>query len=161
MTSLQKKLANWKGTFEISFEFAVNSKIDLTKQVYKKSYYEIQDVEESSPTRSISCISLIRFDDFNIEYCSKGQNVGNFKFTTNFYGLDESGSQRKSIEIPLNDFNTFYSTEVKQGIDGTVDIKINDIQHSLLDTRLHRDAIVKIENNVNPFATLKDVRIKE
>ena len=87
--------------------------------------------------------------------------MGNLKFTTNFYGLDESGSQRKSIEIPLNDFNVFYSTEVKQGIDGNVDIKINDIQHSLLDTRLHRDVIVKIENNVNPFATLKDVRIKE
>ena len=160
MTSLQKNLRNWKGTFEINFDFAVHSKIDLTKQVYQKSYYEIQDIEESDFI-TIACISLIRFDDFNIEYCSNGQNVGNLKFTTNFYGLDESGSQRKSIEIPLNEFNVFYSTEVKQDLNGNVDIKINDVQHSLVDTRLHRDVIVKIENNVNPTATLKDVTIKE
>ena len=159
---MQTQLKNWRGTFEIQFEFAVHFKADLTKQVYRQSYYEIPNVvQESSPSHTITCTSLIRFDDFNIEYCSKGQDAGKLKFTANFYGVDHTGSQRKSVEIPLNEFDVFYPVEVTQSIDGTVTIKIDDKQHSLTDTRLNHNVIVKIESNVNRFATLKDVRIKE
>ena len=168
---MQTQLKNWKGTFEIQFDFAVHFKADLTKQVYRQSYYEIPNVvQESSPSHTITWTSLIRFDDFNIEYCSKGQDAGKLKFTANFYGVDHTdnffpysnpGTHKKSVEIPLNEFDLFYPVEVTQSLDGTVTIKIDDKQHSLTDTRLNHNVLVKIESNVNRFATLKDVRIKE
>ena len=80
--------------------------------------------------------------------------------TDNFNPMD-TGSHRKSVEIPLNEFDLFYPVEVTQSIDGTVTINIDDKQHTLTDTRLNHNVIVKIESNVNRFATLKDVRIKE
>ena len=166
LKSRTKHLRNWQSTFNINFDFAVNAKTDLTRQVFETSYYEYQDTNVGIyPNFLINCTSVIRFEDFNIEYCSKGTDSGTMKFTSNFFGRD-SGQNRESVEVPMLHFNTFQHFEVTQTKteDGSGLITINqngETQHTLTDSRINRDAIIKIETNINSFATLKDVKITE
>ena len=184
-TSHYKRLRDWKGTFQIQFEFSVQSLTNLTRETDEKSYYDADFPRwsERGQKMVVSCREFLRFEDFNIEYCSCkpswfgfGANsvAGSLKFTTNFYASYEQMEDRQgrlvalppidrlSTEFPTFNLNEIQHVEVTLDGTGMIKIKVNSEIKQLMDKRLERDVPIKVDPTyIKSFATIMNVKITE
>ena len=165
MTSRLKTLDDWKGTLQIRFEFKTHSVTNLTRSTTKENYYE--DYEDYNDI-IVNCIGFLRFEDFNIEYCScssnhncrRGYHAGYLKFTTNFYGNNDA--DRASVQFQSFGLNETQHVEVILDSTGVIKIKVNSQTKHLVDNRIDEYVGIKIEpSTINSFAKIMNVRITE
>ena len=152
-TSRYKRLRDWKGTSQIRFEFEAHSGANLTRNTTKENYYH----------------DFLRFEDFNIEYCScspenncRRGDAGYLKFTTNFNDYDSV--DRASVQFPSFGLNETQHVEVMLDRTGVIKIKVNSQTKHLVDNEIDkkRSILIKVKpSTINDFATIMNVRITE
>ena len=161
-TNREKKLFDWKGTFQIRFEFEAHSVTNLTRNITKEKYYGDR---YNSDVIIVNCQGFLMIEDFNIEYCSCSPNhncrlsdVGYLKFTTNFDGVD-----RASVQFPSFGLNETQPVEVMLDRTGVIKIEVNSQIKHLVDNRIDKRLYIQSikPSNINAFATIMNVRITE
>ena len=161
-TNREKKLFDWKGTFQIRFEFEAHSVTNLTRNITKEKYYGDR---YNSDVIIVNCQGFLMIEDFNIEYCSCSPNhncrlsdVGYLKFTTNFDGVD-----RASVQFPSFGLNETQPVEVMLDHTGVIKIEVNSQIKHLVDNRIDKRLYIQSikPSNINAFATIMNVRITE